>query len=937
MHSRRPHAPLRVAANRFTARTDRVNLELASRLEADIDQALEHGDMDRAEDLARQYVSAAPGPGNDAASPGFRARYLSARVALEAGRLEEAARRLGALVPLPNDLPEPLACRLWLMSAEALARLRRLPQARGHLVRAQYHAAALAAQPTLKLRELRIRLWLGERDTLAGELAALRAALETRRDWANLALLLCEEGRAHDAAGDLARAEACWRQGLALPCGAGPDAVRADLLVQVGRLEHLHGRLQPALDRYDEAAARAAVPAQAQEARLRRILVLLELNQPGQARAELERLLPAGCETIAEEVRPLAGMVAALVHGGQAQQRQARAFAAARRGDWEEARELYRQELNEAAGPVRQARLGLALGMLALAAGDRAEARRRLDQAIDQARRLGLPEVLAGALQARGQLAAEADRDDETARRLYEEAVLVSEKQARTLRHRTDALAHGLRRGDVLRRLVLAACRRQDAPAVFRYQELERGRLLLELWRAAPGRSSRQLGDHPALAPVEQQLLAVEAEVARGAPEEVLARRDGLLLQRDRLLDEHLRDRSRADAAVLPVLPELAELERALPASSLYVAPVLAREELHLLVCGAGRPARLIQAAGSAAEVAAQVEALRRCLGGQLERYRQGLPLGRPERGEIDARLDDLGGGPLGQALWRVLDEAGAARLVWVPDGVLHGLPVAGLRRGGRYLVEQHDVVFTFGGALFFHHLAHPAGTRTFGPAVVLSEAPAVLPMAARECEGVAAAFWRSRHLTGAAASREALRLCLRSARVVHLACHAYFDPEHPLSAHIGLPSGESWRALDWLDEPLEGLPLVTLSACRSAEVGPLVGREVFGLVSGLLGSGVRGVLAGLWPVADREAGPFMWRFYRQRMTEDVPAALAAAQRQALAAADGSPLFWAAFAYFGDPAALPAPGGLFRRLARWRQARHARRFSQIDQPHSVGA
>jgi CHAT domain-containing protein len=660
----------------------------------------------------------------------------------------------------------------------------------------------------------------------------------------------------------------------------------------------------------------------------------------------MDRLLPAGRDgTLAEEVRPLASMVRALLHPGGSS-RETRAFEAARRGEWEEARALYREELSEAAGPVRQARLGLALGMLALAAGDVSEARRRLDRAVDEARRLGLPEVLWRALAARGQLAAEADADDEGARRLYEEAVLVSEKQARALAHRTDALSHGLRRGDVLRRLVQAACRRGDAAAVFRYQELERGRLLLELWRAAPpgepGRVSAgriRLGDHPALVRVERELHHLEEQIAsHTAPADDLpARRAALLLERDRLLDEHLRDRSRATAARLPVLPELAELERTIPAGTLYVAPVLAGEDLYLLVCGAGRPARLVQAPGGVAELTGQVEALRRCLDGQLERYRQGLPLGRPERAALDARLDELGQGPLGAALWQVLDEPGLVRLVWVPDGVLHGLPVHALRRGGRYLVERHEVAFTFGGALLFHHLSRPARPRTFGPAVVLSESPAVLPGAAREAEGVAATFWRARHLTGQAASRAGLRRHLGTARAVHLACHAYFDPEHPLSAHVGLPSGESWRALDWLDEPLDGLPLATLSACRSAEVGPLAGREVFGLVSGLLGSGVRAVVAGLWPVADREAGPFMWRFYRHRLTSDLPAALAAAQRDALASPDGSPLFWAAFAFFGDPAALPAPRGLARWLARRRQARHARRFPDPDRGQPVGA
>jgi CHAT domain-containing protein len=131
---------------------------------------------------------------------------------------------------------------------------------------------------------------------------------------------------------------------------------------------------------------------------------------------------------------------------------------------------------------------------------------------------------------------------------------------------------------------------------------------------------------------------------------------------------------------------------------------------------------------------------------------------------------------------------------------------------------------------------------------------------------------------------------------------------------------------LEWLDEPVAGLPLVTLSACRSAKVGPLVGAEVFGLVGGLLGGGVRAVLAGLWPVADEAAREFMWRFYRRRLTADLATALAEAQRESLAGSGSSPFLWAAFALFGDPCALPAPRWPWSVLRRSRQRRHARRF-----------
>ena len=71
---------------------------------------------------------------------------------------------------------------------------------------------------------------------------------------------------------------------------------------------------------------------------------------------------------------------------------------------------------------------------------------------------------------------------------------------------------------------------------------------------------------------------------------------------------------------------------------------------------------------------------------------------------------------------------------------------------------------------------------------------------------------------------------------------------------------------------------------------------------------------------------PLMWRFYNSRLTCDLATALAQAQRETLTASDASPLFWAAFALFGDPAALPAPGICWSGPARLWQGWHARRF-----------
>jgi hypothetical protein len=369
------------------------------------------------------------------------------------------------------------------------------------------------------------------------------------------------------------------------------------------------------------------------------------------------------------------------------------------------------------------------------------------------------------------------------------------------------------------------------------------------------------------------------------------------------------------------------DLQQALPTATLYVAPLLAGEEWYLLAVSRTDPACLLRGHGPLIQVEESCNRLRGCLDSQLARYRSGLALGRHERAELDACLDELGQGPLGQTLSEALSLlTPVRRVVWAPDGSLHGLPVQALRRQRRYLIEDLEITWALSGALFVHHRRTRRQTRgSYRPALVVADSASVLPTAGTEAQGVASTFFRHRVLQGMAATRASLRTELARARVVHFACHAYFDREHPLSASIRLPSGETMRALDWLNEPVQGLPLVTLSACRSAAVAPLGGGEVFGHVSGLLGGGVRAVLACLWPVADREAVPLMWRFYRHRLIHDLASALAFAQREMIA--DGSsPLFWAALALFGDATAIPQTAAWLRPWARWRQCRHARLY-----------
>jgi hypothetical protein len=519
---------------------------------------------------------------------------------------------------------------------------------------------------------------LGDLAHVEGQLSACGAALESDGDRANRALLLCEEGCARESDGDLDAAERCWLRAERLSPSTGVVSVRAVVLMHLGRLDHLRGRLPSAMGRYDQALAAAGDWPHALEVRLRRLLVLLDAGQWQQARLLAQELLAGPLEQLPEEVRPLAAQVRALLHGeappGPGDEQLA--YAAAARGDAAAARRLYLEALAGERSPERQARLALALGLLALGQAGRADADSWLRRAEALARDWDLPHILWRALDGRGRVAAELVGDEAGAERLWAGAAVVCEAQAQKFDHGCDAAFYG-RQSGVLRRLLRAACRRDDPAQVFHFQELDRGRLLLDLWRGAGRPELRDFFTRSEVADLERQVAVCEKELEQLAAsdegsrrrQELLARGAELRVRLDGLRQKFLRSRSRRPGSALPALPTLAELQRCLVPGALYLAPALMDEELYLLAATRGAPARVFRARGSAAALPAALASLRGCLDGQLARYRAGLPLGTAQRADLDGLLGTLGDGPLGDVLSQAMGETAGRRPAVVGAG----------------------------------------------------------------------------------------------------------------------------------------------------------------------------------------------------------------------------------------------------------------------------
>lgn len=874
-----------------------MTTSVSERLEPCITDALTGFDLDRAEELARRYVDEA-GPLREtdvAHSPWFRSRYLYVLTAWTAGRLAEMSERAMELRDVVARLPDALACQIWLLMAEAHARQSQHDEANAALRRADQYSAIMASDISLLVSKLRIRLWLGDLALIGQELSD--AYRIVHGDPHEHAMLLCDEGRAWDAVDDMDRAEACWRRAAAISRHLSRDTAHVDALLQLGRMEHLRGHLQEALDRFDEAAARAhSGSPQHCEARLRRLWVELEVNEWPSATARFEHILGGrNADELPEELRELAALIRAVLTSNESESERldVRAYQRAANGDHRMAITLYERAWTQAKDSDRRARLALAVGLLMLSPPNADAARVWLTRAEEMARERDLPEVLWRALEAKGR-AAQFLGDDVLARQCYEQAILCSESQRRQLRNAKQAASYDLHRTSVTRHLLRGAFERGDAAGVFRFQELDRGRFLLELSQTTALCSPTRHDEDAEVNQIARRLAAIRQQLQQTP----VAQATELLLAQDRLSEQLLAHSGRRDDVALPLLPALDDLRRILPRDSVYIATNVIESDVQMLaVRGDGQP-QLTTLVGAARQLLKQLAGLRASIDGQLQAYARGQSLDHRHKGELDGQLAQIGDGPFGAALERLLVDSRATRVFWAPEDELHGLPLAAVRRRGRYLIQDFEVANTFGAA-WLAHQARRRALRRRGPALIIAESPDILRFAELEAAGIASCYLFSRKLQPSDAHLASIRRLLTGAKLVHVACHAYFEPSHPLRAFVRLPSGEDWLAVQWLHEPLQDLRLLTLSACRSAEVSGLIGREVFGLGAAALAAGVRNVVAGLWPVPDRETARLMWKFYRRLLTADPTAALAETQREILREHDSTPLTWAVFASFG--------------------------------------
>ncbi len=289
------------------------------------------------------------------------------------------------------------------------------------------------------------------------------------------------------------------------------------------------------------------------------------------------------------------------------------------------------------------------------------------------------------------------------------------------------------------------------------------------------------------------------------------------------------------------------------------------------------------------------------------------------------------------------------ASLVIIPEGPATGVPFAALVSGPGaryayaelpYLVHDHAVSLELAAALLLDsalagpteaiHTSEPllafgrsrfGGVESGGRQDTLSD----LPHVSDEIHRLQRRFPSGRFALNDAATEGAFKQAAPSARVVHLASHAFSDPTYPFHSRIVLSAADSSEDgtlyLYELQERPLAAALAVLSGCSTARGESRLGEGMIGLQHAFRAAGAASTLASLWQVDDRAMADLVDRFYGH-LARGLPKdrALQRAQLDYLDHHDGldaSPFFWAAPVLYGDTAPLDLPDRPLLPTAAW--------------------
>lgn len=252
----------------------------------------------------------------------------------------------------------------------------------------------------------------------------------------------------------------------------------------------------------------------------------------------------------------------------------------------------------------------------------------------------------------------------------------------------------------------------------------------------------------------------------------------------------------------------------------------------------------------------------------------------------------------------------GASRLGIVPHQSLHNLPFAALRLGpGRHLVDEAALFYVPSTSVLRYTIPRrEAGVSNSRVLAVgnpdLGNKALSLPFAQKEAERMTFDFDDVTVKLGAEATESWLVENLPNYGIIHIASHGEFNPDTPLfSAVLLSPDMENDGVLT--AEEVFSLrlraDLIALSACQTGLGRVSNGDDIVGLNRAFVYAGTRELLTTLWRVDDISTAVLFKYFYRTVQSQDRAEALRQSQIRLKNRPEyRHPAHWAALVLSGD-------------------------------------
>ncbi len=322
------------------------------------------------------------------------------------------------------------------------------------------------------------------------------------------------------------------------------------------------------------------------------------------------------------------------------------------------------------------------------------------------------------------------------------------------------------------------------------------------------------------------------------------------------------------------------------------ISPIVLKDRLEILLNLPGKSMRHFTVPVPQAEVESLVKELRYYL--VVRSRRRYLPLSR--------KLYDWMIRPLEQEL------EGIETLVFSPDGIFQGVPMAALHDGDQFLVERYQIALSPSLDLFEPKPLNNGEISVL--AAGLSQARqgfSALPFVEEEINNIQQRIAATTALVDEEFTQEALRdrIAKNKAPIVHIATHGQFGSRPEDTFILAWDQSVNVKQIDQLLQTRaisqeQAIELLVLSACETAAGD---NQAMLGLAGLAIQAGARSTLATLWSVNDAGTSALMERFYEALAQPGMSRAAALRQAQLTMLEDPvyrHPLYWASYVMVGN-------------------------------------